>query len=127
MFNDDEVKSLIEKYDDNIIKSDAKLKYINNKIIKHGFLYINVSELNYLYYLSNINIKYDITKLKQIFKNNNIGYTSIIKNMNIPKATLSKLFNKERNVKLIQLNDFFTKANKVYSLELSKKSIKEGE
>jgi hypothetical protein len=127
MFDENEVKKLIEKYDDETINSNAKLKYINNKINKHGYIYINISELNYLYYLNNVNIKYDITKLKDIFKTNNIGYTSIIKNIGIPKATLSKIFNNDRNIKLIKLNNFFEKANEVYSLKLSKNIIKEGE
>lgn len=126
MFEEKEVKTLIDKYDEDTINTDAKLKYINNKINKHGLMYINVSELNYLYYLSGNSIKYNVTKLKEIFKNNNIGYTSIIKNIGIPKSTLSKLFNNDRNVKLSQLNNLFEKANKIYSLNLSKELIKEG-
>lgn len=127
MFEEKEVKTLIDKYDEDTINTDAKLKYINNKINKHGLMYINISELNYLYYLSGKSTKYDVTKLKTIFKNNNIGYTSIIKNIGIPKATLSKLFNNDRNVKLIQLNNLFEKANNIYSLKLNKEIIKEGE
>lgn len=127
MFEEKEVKNLIDKYNEDMINTDAKLKYINNKINKHGLMYINVSELNYLYHLSGKSIKYDVTKLKKIFKNNNIGYTSIIKNIGIPKSTLSKLFNNDRNVKLIQLNDLFRKANDIYSLKLNKEIIKEGE
>ena len=96
MFEEKEVKTLIDKYDEDTINTDAKLKYINNKINKHDLMYINVSELNYLYYLSGKSIKYDVTKLKEIFRNNNIGYTSIIKNIGIPKSTLSKLFNNDR-------------------------------
>lgn len=126
MFEEKEVKTLIDKYDEDTINTDTKLKYINNKINKHGLMYINVSELNYLYYLSGNSIKYNVTKLKEIFKNNNIGYTSIIKNIGIPKSTLSKLFNNDRNVKLSQLNNLFEKANKIYSLNLSKELIKEG-
>ena len=53
MFKEDEVKKLIEKYDSDSINNNAKLKYINNKINKHGFMYINVTELNYLYSLIN--------------------------------------------------------------------------
>lgn len=127
MFKEDEVKKLIEKYTEETVNEDAKLKYINNKINKHGLLYINISELNYLYSKSNNTNKYDVTKLKQIFKDNNIGYTSIIKNIGIPKSTLSKLFNNDRNVKLSQLNSLFEKANEIYSLKLSKEIIKEGE
>ena len=127
MFDEKEVETLIDKYDEDTINTDTKLKYINNKINKHGLMYINVSELNYLYYLSGKSIKYDVTKLKEIFRNNNIGYTSIIKNIGIPKSTLSKLFNNDRNVRLTQLNGLFEKANEIYSLKLSKETIKEGE
>ena len=127
MFEEKEIKALIDKYDEDTINTDSKLKYINNKINKHGLMYINISELNYLYYLSGKSIKYDVTKLKDIFKNNNIGYTSIIKNIGIPKSTLSKLFNNDRNVRLSQLNSLFEKANDVYSLKLNKETIKEGE
>lgn len=127
MFEEKEIKALIDKYDEDTINTDAKLKYINNKINKHGLMYINISELNYLYYLSGKSIKYDVTKLKDIFKNNNIGYTSIIKNIGIPKSTLSKLLNNNRNVRLSQLNDLFKKANSVYLLKLNKEIIKEGE
>lgn len=127
MFKEKEIKALIDKYDEDTINADSKLKYINNKINKHGLMYINISELNYLYYLNGKSIKYDVTKLKDIFKNNNIGYTSIIKNIGIPKSTLSKLFNNNRNVRLSKLNDLFKKANDVYSLKLNKEIIKEGE
>lgn len=127
MFEEKEVKTLLDKYDEDTINADAKLRYINNKINKHDLMYINVSELNYLYYLSGKSIKYNVTKLKEIFRDNNIGYTSIIKNIGIPKSTLSKLFNKDRNVRLSQLNNLFKKANEVYSLKLNKDIIKEGE
>jgi len=123
MFKDEDVKKLIDNYTEEDIKNNPKLKYITNKINKHGLLYINISELNYLIG----NTKYDVTKLKQIFRDNNIGYTSIIKNIGIPKSTLSKLFNNDRNVRLSQLNDLFKKANDIYSLKLSKEIIKEGE
>lgn len=127
MFEEKEVKTLIDKYDEDTINTDTKLKYINNKVNKHGLMYINISELNYLYYLSGKSTKYDVTKLKAIFRDNNIGYTSIIKNIGIPKSTLSKLFNNNRNVRLSQLNDLFKKANDIYSLKLNKEIIKEGE
>lgn len=123
MFKDEDVKKLIDNYTEEDIKNNQKLKYINNKINKHGLLYINISELNYLIG----NTEYDVTKLKQIFRDNNIGYTSIIKNIGIPKSTLSKLFNNNRNVRLSKLNDLFKKANDIYSLKLSKEIIKEGE
>lgn len=123
MFKEEDVKKYFEKYNEEDIKNTPKLKYISNKITKHGLLYINVSELNYLIG----NTKYNVTKLKQIFRDNNIGYTSIIKNIGIPKSTLSKLFNNDRNVRLSQLNDLFKKANDTYSLKLNKNTIKEGE
>ena len=65
--------------------------------------------------------------LKQYVSDANIGYTAIIKNTGIAKATLSKLLNNERNVKLVQLNDFIDEMNKNFKLELSKDIMKEGE
>lgn len=127
MFKEDDVKKLYDKFTEEQISSDSKLRYISNKIKKHGLLYINISELNYLCYLTATSYRYDVTKLKSIFKNQAIGYTSIIKNIGIPKSTLSKLFNSDRNVKLLQLNSLFEKANKTYRLNLSKEIIKEGE
>ena len=127
MFNENEVKDLIEKFDTDTIENNVKLKYINNKILKHGYLYININELNYLYQSNDLFIRYDVAKLRDEFRKHGIGYTSIIKNIGIPKATLSKLFTKDRNVKLEQLNSLFEKANKIYSLNLSKEIIEEGE
>ena len=124
MFIEDDVKKVFDKFDDSHFAQDTKLKYINNKIKKHGYLYINITELNYLYYLNAINTIYDIDLLKQLLHNNGIGYTSIIKKIGIPKATLSKLLNNNRNVKLVQLNFLFDRLNKVYNLNIDKNTIK---
>ena len=91
---------------------------------KYSYLYININELNYLYHLNAINTIYDINLLKQLLHNNGIGYTSIIKKIGIPKATLSKLLNSDRNVKLLQLNILFDRLNKVYNLNINKNTIK---
>ena len=124
MFIEDDVKKVFDKLDDSHFAQDTKLRYINNKINKHGYLYINITELNYLYYLNAINTIYDIDLLKQLLHNNGIGYTSIIKKIGIPKATLSKLLNNNRNVKLVQLNFLFDRLNKVYNLNIDKNTIK---
>ena len=124
MFIEDDVKKVFDKFDDSHFAQDTKLKYINNKIKKHGYLYINITELNHLYYLNAINTRYDIDLLKQLLHNNDIGYTSIIKKIGIPKATLSKLLNNDRNVKLVQLNTLFDRLNKVYNLNIDKNTIK---
>lgn len=124
MFIEDDVKKVFDKFDDSHFAQDTKLKYINNKIKKHGYLYINITELNHLYYLNDINTRYDINLLKQLLHNNGIGYTSIIKKIGIPKATLSKLLNNDRNVKLVQLNFLFDRLNKVYNLNIDKNTIK---
>ena len=44
--------------------------------------------------------------------------------MGIPKSTLSKLLNSDRNVKLLQLNILFDRLNKVYNLNIDKNTIK---
>ena len=130
MFEESDVKvifdNLITNYPE-IDNQDKRIKYIHNKIEKHGYLSINLSELNYLFNISAMNKRYDVKYLKQSVSDANIGYTAIIKNTGIAKATLSKLLNSERNVKLVQLNDFIDKMNKNFELKLSKDIMKEGE
>lgn len=130
MFEERDVKvifdNLITNYPE-IDNQDKRIKYIHNKIEKHGYLSINLSELNYLFYICAMNKRYDVKYLKQSVSDANIGYTAIIKNTGIAKATLSKLLNNERNVKLVQLNDFIDKMNKSFKLKLSKDIMKEGE
>ena len=124
MFIEEEVKTLYDKITDEDFVSDSKLRYLKNKINKYGLLYINVSELNYLYAKNGKKIMYDLQLLKNLLHNNGIGYTSIIKKIGIPKATLSKLLNSDRNVKLLQLNVLFDRLNKVYNLNIDKNTIK---
>lgn len=124
MFIEEEVKTLYDKITDEDFESDSKLRYLKNKINKYGLLYINVSELNYLYAKNGKKIMYDLQLLKNLLHNKGIGYTSIIKKIGIPKATLSKLLNSDRNVKLLQLNILFDRLNKVYDLNINKNTIK---
>lgn len=124
MFIEEEVKALYDKITDEEFASDSKLRYLKNKINKYGLLYINVSELNYLYAKNCKKIIYDLQLLKNLLHNKGIGYTSIIKKIGIPKATLSKLLNSDRNVKLLQLNILFDRLNKVYDLNINKNTIK---
>ena len=124
MFIEEEVKTLYDKITDEDFVSDSKLRYLKNKINKYGLLYINVSELNYLYAKNGKKIMYDLQLLKNLLHNKGIGYTSIIKKIGIPKATLSKLLNNDRNVKLLQLNVLFDRLNKVYNLNIDKNTIK---
>ena len=124
MFIEKEVKTLYDKITDEDFASDSKLRYLKNKINKHGLLYINVSELNYLYAKNGKKVIYDLQLLKNLLHNNGIGYTSIIRKIGIPKATLSKLLNSDRNVKLLQLNILFDRLNKVYNLNIDKNTIK---
>ena len=124
MFIEEEVKALYDKITDEEFASDYKLRYLKNKINKYGLLYINVSELNYLYAKNGKKIMYDLQLLKNLLHNKGIGYTSIIKKIGIPKATLSKLLNSDRNVKLLQLNILFDRLNKVYNLNINKNTIK---
>ena len=124
MFIEEEVKTLYDKITDEDFVSDSKLRYLKNKINKYGLLYINVSELNYLYAKNGKKIMYDLQLLKNLLHNNGIDYTYIIKKIGIPKATLSKLLNNDRNVKLVQLNFLFDRLNKVYNLNINKNTIK---
>lgn len=130
MFEENDVKVIFDNLITNypvVEDQDKRIKYIHNKIEKHGYLSINLSELNYLFHICAINKRYDVKYLKQSVSDANIGYTTIIKNTGIAKATLSKLLNNERNVKLVQLNDFIDKMNKNFKLNLSKDIMKEGE
>lgn len=130
MFEENDVKVIFDNLINNypgVEDQDKRIKYIYNKIEKHGYLHINLSELNYLFHTCAINKRYDVKYLKQSVSDANIGYTAIIKNTGIAKATLSKLLNNERNVKLVQLNDFIDKMNKNFKLKLSKDIMKEGE
>ena len=124
MFIEEEVKTLYDKITDEDFVSDSKLRYLKNKINKYGLLYINISELNYLYAKNGKKIMYDLQLLKNLLHNKGIGYTSIIKKIGIPKSTLSKLLNSDRNVKLLQLNILFDRLNKVYNLNINKNTIK---
>lgn len=124
MFIEEEVKTLYDKITDEDFVSDSKLRYLKNKINKYGLLYINISELNYLYTKNGKKIMYDLQLLKNLLHNKGIGYTSIIKKIGIPKSTLSKLLNSDRNVKLLQLNILFDRLNKVYNLNINKNTIK---
>ena len=124
MFIEEEVKTLYDKITDEDFVSDSKLRYLKNKINKYGLLYINISELNYLYAKNGKKIMYDLQLLKNLLHNNGIGYTSIIKKIGIPKSTLSKLLNSDRNVKLLQLNILFDRLNKAYNLNINKNTIK---
>ena len=124
MFIEEEVKALYDKITEEDFVSDSKLRYLKNKINKYGLLYINVSELNYLYAKNGKKIMYDLQLLKNLLHNKGIGYTSIIKKIGMPKATLSKLLNSDRNVKLLQLNILFDRLNKVYNLNINKNTIK---
>ena len=124
MFIEEEVKTLYDKITDEEFASDSKLRYLKNKINKYGLLYINISELNYLYAKNGKKIMYDLQLLKNLLHNKGIGYTSIIKKIGIPKSTLSKLLNSDRNVKLLQLNILFDRLNKVYNLNINKNTIK---
>ena len=98
MFAQDEVKKLISKLKKEDIKS------ILNKVSKHDELYINLTDFNKLLRLNGNSDYYDIKLLANYFKDNKIGYTRIIKELKIPKATLSQMLNSGRNIKLSTLN-----------------------
>lgn len=127
MFNNEDVKLVFDILDLDTYKDDKKYVYIRRKIFKHGYLRISLNELNYINSLANNNIKYNIIHLKNYLNKAGIGYTKIIKNIGIPRATLSKVLNNERNIKLEQLNDFFVKINKSFKASISKEILKEGE
>lgn len=122
MFDEKEVLDLLSEVDE--IESD-RLKYIKKKIEKYTPLRISLSELNYMYYRRNGNlVYYNIHNLKELLHEKGIGYTTIIKTLGIPKATLSKLLTADRNVRLEYLNNFIDELNKCFKLNITKDLLK---
>lgn len=114
MFECQEIKSLIDS-----IEEDKEIKSILIKIKKYDELQLNLNELNKLLKLTNSNYYFDIINLKEYFKSQGFGYTKIIKDLKIPKATLSQMLNSGRNIKLKTLNRIFDYYN------ISKETLRE--
>lgn len=105
MFTTKEIKKLL----DNIGITCYTDKLVNKKVVKEDILNINLTELNYLLDMTSCTYEYDISKLAQYLKVKSVGYTKIIRELGIPKATLSQMLNNGRNIKLSTLNKIFKK------------------
>lgn len=103
--------------------NDKRLNKILNKLSNYGYLSINLSDLNYILALEKSKEHYSMIKLKTLLHSNNIGYSWLIKNLKIPRATLSKILNSERNVKLITLNKIFSIISNNTELKISKQDL----
>ena len=103
MFETSEIYKLMNKTKD--LEYTVKLE--NKKVFKLNTLDISLNSLNTLLKMNNESYSYDISLLATYFKDNKIGYTKIIKELGIPKATLSQMLNSGRNVKLSTLNRIF--------------------
>ena len=123
MFEQNEVIALDIKNKAEYYNNDIRLKRILTRISNYGDLAINLSDFNYILKLRKIDKHYSITKLKELLHSNNIGYSWLIKNLKIPRATLSKILNSERNVKLITLNKMFSIISNNTELKISKQDL----
>ena len=103
--------------------NDIRLKRILTRISNYGDLAINLSDFNYVLKLNASDKHYSIIKLKDLLHNNNIGYAWLIKNLKIPRATLSKTLNGNRNVKLLTLNKIFETVSNNTELKISKQDL----
>lgn len=103
MFNTNEIMKIINETKDNTYT----IKLLTKKSVKETVLGINLNALNKLLEITNQNYYYDIHKLAEYFKANKIGYTKLIRELGIPKATLSQMLNSGRNIKLATLNRIF--------------------
>ena len=102
--------------------NDNRLNKIVTRLSNYGFLAINLSDFNYVLSLESKE-HYSITKLKELLHTNNIGYAWLIKNIKIPRATLSKILNGNRNVKLSTLNKIFEIVSNNTKLKISKQDL----
>lgn len=103
--------------------NDIRLKKIVTRMNNYGYLAINLSDFNYVLAWFKKNEKYSIIKLKDLLHSNNIGYAWLIKNLKIPRATLSKILNGNRNVKLLTLNKIFETVSNNTELKISKQDL----
>lgn len=122
MFEMEEISNLHIKEEADIT-NDIRLKKIVTRIHNYGYLAINLSDFNYALAWFKNNKKYSIVKLKDLLHSNNIGYAWLIKNLKIPRATLSKILNGNRNVKLSTLNKIFEIVSNNTELKISKQDL----
>lgn len=122
MFDAQEISNLHIKEEADYT-NDARLKKIVTRMHNYGYLAINLSDFNYVLEWFKKNEHYSITKLKDLLHSNNIGYSWLIKNVKIPRATLSKILNGNRNVKLMTLNKVFEIILNNTELKISKQDL----
>lgn len=103
--------------------NDSRLKKIVTRINNYGYLAINLNDYNYVLTWFKKDEHYSIGKLKELLHHNNIGYSWLIKNIKIPRATLSKILNNNRNIKLSTLNKIFEIVSNNKELKISKQDL----
>jgi DNA-binding Xre family transcriptional regulator len=103
MFDVNEVIKIMKATKNN----EYTIKLKNKKAFSMDALGISLNAFNNLLRINNEGYSYDISLLAKYFKDNKIGYTKIIRELGIPKATLSQMLNSGRNIKLSTLNRIF--------------------
>ncbi len=122
MFEAEEISKLHIK-EEAEYTNDSRLKKIVTRMNNYGYLAINLNDFNYVLAWFKKDEHYSIGKLKELLHYNNIGYSWLIKNLKIPRATLSKILNSERNVKLMTLNKMFSIISNNTELKISKQDL----
>lgn len=107
---------------DNTLADEYWIKLFK-KIKIHNSLYITLNDLNIVLNALNKSKNYNIDNLKQLLQTNNISYKTLNKITKIPKATISKMLNGNRNVKLSTLNKLFIIINENTDLTISKEDL----
>lgn len=123
MFNTEDIKEFVTLINEKNLIED-KMKKINKKIKKYDELYLTLTDYNELLYALKINEYYSIIEFRDFLRNNNLSYAWLRKNTGIPKATLSKILNNGRNIKLSTLNNILTIINTKSQIIVSKDDFK---
>lgn len=120
-------KAIIDDYIANIKSDDTLVDAYWIKLFKkiktHDSLYITLNDLNVILKVLNKSKNYEINNLKKLLQTNDISYKTLNKITKIPKATISKMLNGNRNVKLSTLNKLFTIINENTDLIISKEDL----
>ena len=123
MFDEAIIDNYIASVKNDDTLADAYWIKLFKKIKIHNSLYITLNDLNVILKVLNKQKNYDINNLKKLLQTNNISYKTLNKITKIPKATISKMLNGNRNVKLSTLNKLFAIINENTDLAISKEDL----
>lgn len=123
MFDEAIIDDYVASVKSNDTLVDAYWIKLFKKIKIHNSLYITLNDLNVILKVLNKSKNYNIDNLKKLLQTNGISYKTLNKITKIPKATISKMLNGNRNVKLSTLNKLFTIINENTDLMISKEDL----